>query len=109
MTDQEIIEIAKKHMEYSVMHGFVGEPSVDSVIDFARAILATTAPKGWKLVPIVPTEKMVVEGFESAPDPHFSEPEIWEEYEAMSGCQQAAFRAELCWAAMLDVAPPFAA
>ncbi|VFS49676.1 Uncharacterised protein [Budvicia aquatica] len=28
-----------------------------------------------------------------------------EEYEAMSGCQQAAHRAKLCWAAMLNAAP----
>lgn len=41
MTDQKIIDIAKKHMEYSVMYGFVGEPTVDAVLAFARDLLAT--------------------------------------------------------------------
>ncbi|WP_186436517.1 hypothetical protein [Enterobacter chengduensis] len=30
---------------------------------------------------------------------------VWEAYEAMSGCQQAAHRAKLCWSAMLTAAP----
>jgi hypothetical protein len=30
---------------------------------------------------------------------------VWDEYEEMTGCQQAAFRAKLCWAAMLAAAP----
>lgn len=63
------------------------------------------AGDGWRLVPVEPTERMVVEGFESRPDEHFSAPEVWAEYEAMSGCQQAAHRARLCWAAMLAAAP----
>ena len=63
-------------------------------------------PDGYVMVPKEPTEDMIVEGFESWPDEDFSEPEIWEEYQNMSGCQQAAHRARLCWAAMLAVAPP---
>ncbi|MDF7648060.1 hypothetical protein PUG42_05805 [Erwiniaceae bacterium L1_54_3] len=62
-------------------------------------------PDGWKLVPVEPTEGMVVNGFESEPDESFSKAEIWEEYEEMSGCQQAAHRAKLCWQAMLAAAP----
>ncbi|WP_336195308.1 hypothetical protein [Hafnia paralvei] len=62
-------------------------------------------PDGWKLVPIEPTEEMIVRGFESRPDESFSKPEVWEEYAAMSGCKQAAHRAKLCWAAMLAAAP----
>lgn len=62
-------------------------------------------PHGWKLVPVEPTESMIVDGFESEPDEDFSDPKIWAEYEAMSGCQQAAHRAKLCWAAMLAAAP----
>ena len=60
----------------------------------------------WKLVPIEPTETMVIHGFESVPDESFTNEEIWEQYQGMSGCQQAAFRAKLCWAAMLAAAPP---
>lgn len=60
---------------------------------------------GWKLVPVEPTERMVIDGFESAPSPIFSEPEEWAKYESMSGCQQAAYKARLCWAAMLAAAP----
>lgn len=58
------------------------------------------------MVPKVPTEDMIVAGFESEPDEPFSEPEVWEEYQIMSGCQQAAHRARLCWAAMLAAIPP---
>ncbi|AZE90271.1 hypothetical protein [Pseudomonas orientalis] len=59
----------------------------------------------WKLVPVEPTETMVINGFESVPDECFTDEEVWEQYQAMSGCQQAAFRAKLCWAAMLASAP----
>lgn len=62
-------------------------------------------PDGWKLVPIEPTESMVIDGFESAPDQFFSEEDEWDAYQEMSGCQQAAHRAKLCWAAMLAAAP----
>ncbi|HHL2710473.1 TPA: hypothetical protein ACQ39K_001995 [Yersinia enterocolitica] len=62
-------------------------------------------PDGMKLVPVEPTEKMVIDGFESEPDESFSDAAVWEEYEAMSGCAQAAHRAKLCWAAMLAAAP----
>nr|WP_254613304.1 hypothetical protein [Lelliottia aquatilis] len=62
-------------------------------------------PSGWVLVPIEPTEDMIVEGFESEPDESFSDEKEWETYEAMSGCQQAAHRTKLCWAAMIAAAP----
>lgn len=59
----------------------------------------------WKLVPVEPTETMVINGFESEPDECFTDDEVWEQYQEMSGCQQAAFRAKLCWAAMIAAAP----
>ena len=62
-------------------------------------------PDGYAPVPIIPTEDMVINGFESEPDPHFSDEKEWAEYEALSGCRQAARRAELCWAAMIKAAP----
>jgi hypothetical protein len=64
-----------------------------------------TVPSGYVLVPVEPTETMIVNGFESEPDEHFSASDVWEAYQAMSGCQQAAHRAKLCWAAMLAAAP----
>lgn len=67
--------------------------------------VADLAPKGWKLVPVEPTEDMVIQGFESEPKLLFSDPEDWDKYESMSGCQQAAHKARLCWAAMLEAAP----
>lgn len=60
---------------------------------------------GWVVVPVEPTEDMIVHGFESEPDESFSDADVWEAYEAMSGCQQAAHRAKLCWSAMLTAAP----
>lgn len=62
-------------------------------------------PDGWVLVPVEPTEDMIVNGFESEPDESFSDAEVWEAYDAMSGCQQAAHRAKLCWSAMISAAP----
>ncbi|HCQ8476013.1 TPA: hypothetical protein OME37_003754 [Klebsiella michiganensis] len=62
-------------------------------------------PEGYVIVPKEPTERMVIDGFESEPDETFSEPEVWEAFQKMSGCEQAAFRARLCWAAMLAAAP----
>ncbi|TWD32306.1 hypothetical protein [Pantoea sp. SJZ147] len=62
-------------------------------------------PEGWKMVPIEPTEEMMIAGFESEPDESFSEEAEWEKYQAMSGCQQAKHRARLCWDAMLAAAP----
>lgn len=59
----------------------------------------------WKLVPVEPTETMVINGFESVPNECFTDVEVWEQYQEMSGCQQAAFRAKLCWAAMIASAP----
>ncbi|MGT2566052.1 hypothetical protein [Enterobacter kobei] len=66
---------------------------------------APVVPEGWIMVPIEPTESMIVDGFESEPDEDFSQPEVWEEYQEMSGCQQAAHRAKLCWEAMIKAAP----
>ena len=68
---------------------------------------ATAQPvsDGCKLVPIEPTEVMLIAGFESEPDESFSEEAQWEKYQAMSGCQQAKHRARLCWDAMLAAAP----
>ncbi|KGC03133.1 hypothetical protein DM81_3437 [Burkholderia multivorans] len=71
----------------------------------AAASPAASIPAGWKLVPIEPTESMVVEGFESWPDQFFSDPEVWAAYEKMTGCQKAAHKARLCYAAMLAAAP----
>lgn len=62
-------------------------------------------PDGWVMVPVEPTEDMIVNGFESEPDESFSDEKEWEVYEAMSGCQQAAHRAKLSWAAMISAAP----
>ncbi|WP_407200423.1 hypothetical protein [Enterobacter cloacae] len=62
-------------------------------------------PDGWVLVPVEPTEDMIVNGFESEPYESFSDEKEWKAYDAMSGCQQAAHRAKLCWAAMIEAAP----
>ncbi|MDK6380000.1 hypothetical protein [Citrobacter freundii] len=40
---------------------------------------STVIPDGYVLVPIVPTEDMIINGFESVPDPHFSDEKEWEQ------------------------------
>lgn len=62
-------------------------------------------PDGWKLVPIEPTEDMIIKGFESAPSMLFSNPDDWDAYVSMSGCRRAAYKASRSWAAMLAAAP----
>lgn len=62
-------------------------------------------PDGWVMVPKEPTESMIVDGFESEPNKFFSDKAEWKSYKEMSGCQQAAHRAKLCWDAMLAAAP----
>lgn len=59
----------------------------------------------WKLVPVEPTQKMIVEGFESEPNDYFTDQNELERYKALSGCRQAAYRASKCWSAMLKAAP----
>ncbi|ELT9609733.1 hypothetical protein R8O49_005504 [Raoultella planticola] len=71
----------------------------------ARSGNSPVIPDGYVIVPKEPTERMVIAGFESEPDEGFSELQVWEAYEDMSGCEQAAYRARLCWAAMLAAAP----
>jgi hypothetical protein len=82
-----------------------GAAPILEAIGELKVLAGKLIPGGWKLVPIEPTEDMVVEGFESRPDPIFSEPEVWEAFDRMSGCQQAEHKARLCYAAMLDAAP----
>lgn len=83
----------------------------DDRIEAVKTVLRRLAgsspviPDGYVMVPKEPTERMVIDGFESEPDETFSEPEVWEAYEAMSGCGQAHYRARLCWAAMISAAP----
>lgn len=72
---------------------------------YRHAQPAPVVPDGYVMVPEEPTESMVIAGFESEPDEFFSESEVWEAYQKMSGCEQAAFRARLCWRAMLSAAP----
>ncbi len=104
-----------KHSEPFIVtsdHRMMEMPQVEA-INAVTAMLqgaepVTTAyklPEGWVAVPVEPTEHMIVEGFESEPDEFFSDAELWEAYDAMSGCQQAVHRAKLCWAAMIAAAP----
>ncbi|AXF59312.1 hypothetical protein DVA43_07025 [Leclercia sp. W6] len=62
-------------------------------------------PDGWAAVPVEPTEDMVIAGFEAELREEFRDPEAWEAFEAMSGCEQAAHQAKLCWSAMIAAAP----
>ncbi|MEH9245597.1 hypothetical protein RAF29_21130 [Klebsiella pneumoniae] len=75
------------------------------ILLYRHAQPAPVVPDGYVMVPEEPTESMVIAGFESEPDEFFSESEVWEAYQKMSGCKQAAFRARLCWRAMLAAAP----
>ena len=60
-----------------------------------------TLPTGFVAVPVEPTESMIIAGFEAELREEFRDPEAYEAFEAMSGCEQAALRAKWCWAAMI--------
>ncbi|WP_350363766.1 hypothetical protein [Enterobacter hormaechei] len=77
----------------------------DKILAERDVLNSPVIPDGWVAVPVEPTEDMIVNGFESEPDESFSDEKEWEAYDAMSGCQQAAHRAKLCWAAMISAAP----
>lgn len=97
------IDVAsREEAETNVLHGYRWRIVYD-----APAIATDLVPEGWKLVPVEPTEEMVISGFESQPDECLSDPAIWEKYSQMSGCQQASYEAQLCWAAMLTAAPGY--
>ncbi|MGE2414389.1 hypothetical protein ACME8Z_02925 [Enterobacter hormaechei] len=81
------------------------EINAEKIFAERDALNSPVIPDGWVMVPVEPTEDMIVNGFESEPDESFSDEKEWEAYDAMSGCQQAAHRAKLCWAAMIAAAP----
>ena len=76
-----------------------------ALIDRVERAERAQVPIGWRAVPIEPTDDMVIGGFESTPDRVFVGDKYPEEYEYMTGCQQAAFRAKRCYAAMIKSAP----
>lgn len=97
----EIIAGAKTSMEQYLALSLKAERAAKQKADGNSPVI----PDGYALVPVEPTEDMIVNGFESEPDESFSDEKEWEAYDAMSGCQQAAHRAKLCWAAMIASAP----
>ncbi|WP_186139368.1 hypothetical protein [Burkholderia gladioli] len=108
LTDEQIDAIANDGHR-NVAGGIYAHHVHDFARDVERALVTflreTVVRPGWKLVPIEPTEDMIVNGFESWPDQFFSKPEVWASFERMSGCQRAAHKAKLCYSAMLDAAP----
>lgn len=78
---------------------------VDMQVAEYEKIMQLALPDGWAAVPVEPTEDMVIAGFEAELREEFRNPEAWEAFEAMSGCEQAAHRAKLCWAAMIAAVP----
>ncbi|SXF83152.1 hypothetical protein [Klebsiella variicola] len=110
LKDHQIRELVNQLRDIAIKYHGAGQLREQ----IARVVLAAmlqagnspVIPDGYVMVPKEPTERMVIDGFESEPDETFSEPEVWEAYQKMSGCEQAAFRARLCWAAMIAAAPP---
>ncbi|WP_336997867.1 hypothetical protein [Leclercia sp. M50] len=78
---------------------------VDPQVAEYEKIMQQAVPDGWVAVPVEPTEDMIIAGFEAELREEFRDPEAWEAFEAMSGCEQAALRAKWCWAAMVAAAP----
>lgn len=78
---------------------------VDLQVAEYEKIMQLALPDGWAAVPVEPTEDMVIAGFEAELREEFRNPEAWEAFEAMSGCEQAAHRVKLCWAAMIAAVP----
>lgn len=79
--------------------------SLSEVYDAWNRRASLTPPEGYVLVPVEPTEEMLGEGAESRPMRPFTPLEEWEEFEAMTGCEQGRHKARLCYAAMLAARP----
>lgn len=105
ISDGEITAAMEEKLKVNMARQWPEPKDGEPRLHIKEAINSPVIPDGYVMVPIEPTEIMIVDGFESEPDEDFSEPEEWEAYEAMSGCQQAAHRAKLCWAAMIKAAP----
>ncbi len=109
MKDHEIRELVNSLRDIAIKYHSTQSlrERIDHVVRTAmlQAGNSPVIPEGYVMVPKEPTEDMIINGFESVPDPHFSDEKEWEEYEALSGCRQAERRAELCWAAMIKAAP----
>jgi len=96
-------------------NGYIGNLAANNVVPHfdlpinclytAPPVAEIKLPDGYALVPIEPTEDMVIAGFESKPSAFNSSTEELEKCEAMSGCEEAAHRAKLCWKAMINSAP----
>lgn len=80
-------------------------PNISGAFPLYAAPPAPVVPDGYVLVPIIPTEDMIINGFEAELREEFRDPEALETYERMSGCELAARRTKLCWAAMIAAAP----
>ncbi len=110
-TNEQLIEYAKGCIEYAEKFQDTEVAQQEKAL-FEIALERLTAPvepevpDGYALVPVEPTEDMVIHGFDSVPHPLF-QPADWDKYQTMSGCEQAAHRAKLCWAAMIAAAPDF--
>lgn len=105
ISDGEITAAMEEKLKVNMARQWPGPKDGEPRLHIKEAGNSPVIPDGYALVPIIPTEGMVINGFESEPDPHFSDEKEWAEYEALSGCRQAARRAELCWAAMIKAAP----
>ncbi len=79
--------------------------AVKAILELLALRSAQVVPDEWVAVPVEPTEDMVIAGFEAELREEFRDPDAWDAFEAMSGCEQAAHRAKWCWAAMIAAAP----
>lgn len=100
---KDVLMIVRGQLKMGYTLSFAEAMLLQQAIDIAvnQAGNSPVIQDGWIMVPIEPTEDMIINGFESEPNEDFSEPGVWEAYESMSGCEQAAHRARLCWAAMI--------
>ena len=109
-TKEQLITRAK--MRLAMVAGFpesqlaqMDKCLAEIALERLMAPVEPVVPDGYALVPVEPTESMIIAGFEAELRVEFRDPEAWETFEATSGCEQAAHRAKLCWAAMLSAAP----
>lgn len=115
ITPHQLLEVARATGLRQFLHGVNATDARQLLADFVAAVPAAAfgvqqaaapgALPDWRWVPAEPTLDMITSGFESAPDEFFSPTEEWEAYAEMTGCQKAAHRARLCYAAMLAAAP----
>ena len=103
--DKELKNQAQRAIRNIQYGSSIAQNTILHLLNRIEQLEKNQVPEGWQAVPVEPTKDMVIAGFESEPSRVFNGDKYPEEYDSMSGCERAAFRAKRCYEDMLAEAP----